>query len=227
MSATGCFITGTDTEIGKTRLTLGLMAALQAQGKQVLGMKPVASGCVLTENGLRNTDALQIMHQASQKFPYTTINPFPFLPPIAPHIAAEKINLTIDIDKIVDAYNTLQSTADYVVVEGIGGWRVPLGNGLSLVDLVQQLKLPVILVVGLRLGCINHALLTVESILADGERLIGWIANQVDPDYAEPDKTLATLKSYIAAPRLATIPYTETFDVNKIAARINLTELSL
>ncbi|MEE9551992.1 MAG: dethiobiotin synthase [Gammaproteobacteria bacterium] len=222
MNAKGYFITGTDTEIGKTWATLGLMAALQAQGKKVAGMKPVASGCEITEEGLRNADALQIMQQASRLHDYDVVNPYAFASPIAPHIAAKQTSTDISLDNIVQAYTALQSQADCVVVEGVGGWRVPLDEKIFLVDMVKALQLPVILVVGLRLGCINHAILSAETICADNVNLIGWIANQVVPDYGNVDETISTITSHIPAPLLASIPYLETLEVEQLAKQFQL-----
>lgn len=218
----GFFITGTDTEIGKTWTTLALMAALQARGARVIGMKPVACGCKVTAEGLRNDDALKLQAQSSRQPGYALINPYSFEPPIAPHIAAENIGVQIDLDRIAGVYKILEQQADYVMVEGIGGWRVPISRTSSLVDIVRRLQLSVILVIGLRLGCINHALLSTEMIIADGVRLAGWIANKVDPDYAGVDKTVETLASRISAPLLATLPYLPALDVNVLARRINL-----
>jgi dethiobiotin synthetase len=171
----GVFITGTDTDCGKTAISLGLMAALQSRGLHVLGMKPVASGCALEPSGLRNADALRLLEQGSSREHYDWINPYAFGPPIAPHLAAAEAGIEISLTRIVTAYLALEARADWVVVEGVGGWRVPLGPDLSLSDLPSALELPVILVVGLRLGCINHALLTAESIQISDARLIGWI----------------------------------------------------
>lgn len=216
------FITGTDTETGKTWATRALMAALQSRGSSVIGMKPVASGCAVTSAGLRHDDALQLQAQSSCQLDYELINPYAFEPPIAPHIAAEAAGISINLKYIAEAHRKLVTRADYVIVEGIGGWRVPLGRESSLVDVVRHLRLHVILVVGLRLGCINHALLSAETIFADGIPFAGWIANAIDPDYAEADKTVQTLSSRISAPLLATLPYLPALDVNVLARRINL-----
>lgn len=207
MPAQGYFITGTDTEIGKTRTTLILMQSLQARGMQVAGMKPVATGCERQAGGLRNADALALMHQASSPQPYAMINPYAFLPPIAPHLAAQDAGRVIDFAVVIKAYDALAGDNDIVLVEGIGGWRVPMGGGRTLADLVRALRLPVILVAGLRLGCISHALLTAEAIQADGLPLAGWVANRVDPSYAEACGTIETLIAAIPAPYLGSIPF--------------------
>ncbi len=222
MNSQGYFITGTDTEIGKTWFTLALMAKLQAQGKSVMGMKPVASGCKDLGEGLRSDDALQIMQQASHLQDYAIVNPYAFAPPIAPHIAAEKAEIKIDLDQIYSAYSTLQSQSDVVVVEGIGGWRVPISDKTSMVDLVRVLDLPVIMVVGIKLGCINHAILTAEAIRADGENLCGWVSNQLDKDYLFKQETIDTLNEKLACPQIADLAYMKDIEPDKMLDRINL-----
>jgi dethiobiotin synthetase len=222
MTAHGFFITGTDTETGKTWFTLALMRAFQAGGMTVAGMKPVASGCEETAAGLRNADALSLQAQSSTAHEYATINPYAFKPPIAPHIAAAQADSEIDINHIANVYTALSKQADVVIVEGIGGWRVPLTGGASLVDLVRILNLPVILVVGLRLGCINHTLLTAETIITDELNLAGWAACQINSSYLETDRTLHTLAESVPAPLLGVLPYLQTFDVEVLAKQINL-----
>ena len=203
----GYFITGTDTSCGKTEITLGLMQLLQNQGKVVLGMKPVASGATSTTEGLRNEDAIRIQAQGSIQVPYSTLNPYAYEPPIAPHLAAAQAGDEIDLNLISTHCMSLSAQVDYIIVEGIGGWRVPFNKEQSAADLVQMLNLPVILVVGLKLGCINHALLSVESILASGVRLTGWVANEVEPDMLYSSENIATLQAAISAPCLGAVPY--------------------
>ena len=207
MKYRGIFVTGTDTGCGKTEISLGLMAALQAQGYRVAGMKPVASGSDWTSAGLRNEDALRLQAQAGFETPYDRVNPYAFAPPIAPHLAAEEAGVAIDLDRIALAFQVLAAAADRVVVEGVGGWRVPLGPGTSVADLPLRLNLPVVLVVGLRLGCLNHALLTAEGILASGARLLGWVANQVDPEMERVEANVKSLVDRLPAPLLAQIGY--------------------
>lgn len=221
----GIFITGTDTGCGKTAISVGLMAALQATGWRVLGMKPVASGCALTPDGLRNADALALQEQGSSREPYERINPYAFAPPIAPHLAATAAGVAIDPTAIVRAYSALDARADLVVVEGVGGWRVPLGPDFSLSDLPAALELPVILVVGLKLGCLNHALLTAESIQSSHTRLIGWIGNQVDPGMLALDENLATLTALIEAPCLGVVPWLNGTEPERVAAFLYTTRL--
>lgn len=203
----GLFVTGVDTDCGKTEISLGLMAALQFRGKSVLGMKPVASGCTNGPDGPRNADALRIQAQGSSRAPYGLVNPYAFMPPIAPHIAAGRAGTEIELATIARAYQSLAEEAELVVVEGVGGWRVPLGSSLSVSDIPRALDLPVILVVGLRLGCINHALLSVESILAHGCHLAGWVANCVDSGMQAADENLATLAALIASTCIGVVPW--------------------
>jgi dethiobiotin synthetase len=203
----GIFITGTDTGCGKTAVTLGLMQSLQASGETVLGMKPVASGALQTPAGLRNEDALLIQCQCSGEIPYEWVNPFAYEPPIAPHLAAEEAHRPIGIQAIVEGFTRLSAMADKVVVEGVGGWSVPLNDTDTVADLACQLKLPVILVVGMRLGCINHALLSEASIRQRGAHLVGWVANQVEPEMAAYDGNLSTLRKRLSVPCLGEIPW--------------------
>lgn len=203
----GLFVTGTDTGCGKTEISLGLMAALQARGRRVLGMKPVASGSEPTPEGLRNEDALRLLAQGSQPVPYPWVNPYAFAPPIAPHLAAAEAGVSIEPDSIRRAYQRLAGAADWVVVEGVGGWRVPLGPRDSVADLPRWLGLPVVLVVGLRLGCLNHALLSAESILASGAGFIGWVANLVDPEMARVETNVRSLVERLPAPLLGRVDF--------------------
>jgi dethiobiotin synthetase len=203
----GIFVTGTDTDCGKTRIALGLMAALQGRGLTVLGMKPVASGCQAGRDGPRSDDALALLAQSSHPVPYALSNPYALVPPIAPHIAAGEAGLSIELAPIVVAYRAMADQADWVVVEGVGGWRVPLGPTLSVSDLPLALDLPVIMVTGLKLGCINHSLLTAESIRARGACLAGWVANHIDPSMQAREQNLATLAALIEAPCLGVVPH--------------------
>lgn len=203
----GFFVTGTDTGCGKTEVSLGLIQALRQQGPKVQGMKPVASGCEAGPQGPRNADAQRLLAQSSCRVPYDWVNPYAFIPPIAPHIAAREAGVEIGLDLIRERAAALAAAADLLVVEGVGGWRVPLGSGLAVSDLPRALGLHVILVVGLRLGCLNHAALTAESILACGCHLAGWVANQIDPDLARYEENLVTLSALIPAPRLGFIPW--------------------
>ncbi|MEM6998803.1 MAG: dethiobiotin synthase [Pseudomonadota bacterium] len=211
----GWFITGTDTEIGKTWSTVLLMRELQSMGYVVNGMKPVASGAEMQQTGLRNEDALFIDRQNSSNLDYTLVNPVTFEPPIAPHIAASQAGKIIDINMLVNAYNKIAVESDIVLVEGVGGWRVPLGEQTSLSDLVRALQIPVILVVGLRLGCINHALLTAEVIRDDGIDIAGWISSEIEQDYLFQQHSVDTIRENLACPHLAEIPHQPTTAIDQ------------
>jgi dethiobiotin synthetase len=199
------FVTGTDTEIGKTYVASALIRQLVDQGFSVAGMKPVASGCINTSGGLRNDDALSLMAAANVNLPYEVVNPCAYEPAIAPHIAAEKAGQPINMDKIFAAAQTIE--ADYLIIEGVGGWCVPLGNGRMLAELAKAVADKVILVVGMRLGCINHALLTAAQIERDGMLLKDWVANHVDPDMQAQSENLKTLQSLMPAPLLGTLEW--------------------
>jgi dethiobiotin synthetase len=201
------FVTGTDTGVGKTLVSAALLRRLREHGLRVAGMKPVASGCHSTPEGLRNDDALALQAEASVRWPYGTVNPFAYAPAIAPHIAATEADIRVDIDMIASAANRMQASSDLLLVEGAGGWLVPLNDRETLADLAIRLRSRVVLVVGLRLGCLNHALLTAECIAARGLRLAGWVANQVDPGFERLEANLATLDARLPAPRLGLIPH--------------------
>ncbi len=213
----GVFVTGTDTGVGKTWVSLGLMASLQAQGFSVVGMKPVSAGCERTPEGLRNEDALLLQRQSTLVQPYERVNPVAFKPPIAPHIAAGEVGARIDFARLRRAYEKLALSADLCVVEGAGGWLVPLSPRRSFADLVEQLGLPVVLVVAIRLGCLNHALLTVESIERHNVSLIGWVANLTAPETARAEQNIEALEKRITAPRIATVKFISTTSVAHFA----------
>ena len=213
----GVFVTGTDTGCGKTEVSLGLMAAMQGRGISVAAMKPVASGCEASPNGLRNDDAMRLQAQANRSAPYEVVNPYAFEPPIAPHIAARQAGGKIRVEHIRASYRQIAAAADFVVVEGVGGWAVPLSDETDVADLALALELPVLLVVGLRLGCINHGLLTAESILAHGARFVGWIGNQIDPDMPASTQTIEALARRIPARCLGIVPWSESPDPRSIA----------
>jgi dethiobiotin synthetase len=202
----GYFITGTDTGVGKTVITRGLMQLLQDRGHRVAGMKPVASGCTPTPQGLRNDDAQQLQQQANIELAYAAVNPYAFEPPIAPQLAAAAAGCRIDLEMIHAGVQQLADRADRVCVEGVGGWLVPLNERETVADLALRLGLDVILVVGIRLGCLNHALLTVRSIETHGVRLAGWVANCLPPVADSPDDNINSLKSMISAPLLGVVP---------------------
>ncbi|NLY12164.1 MAG: dethiobiotin synthase [Gammaproteobacteria bacterium] len=205
------FITGTDTDAGKTSVAAGLLCAAKQQGCSTLAMKPVASGCEMTVQGLRNSDALALMAQSTVQLPYTQINPYAFAPAIAPHIAAQEAGVELSVADLHRAAQlVVQQQADFTLIEGAGGWRVPISNTEFLSDFAVALQLPVILVVGVKLGCINHAFLTAQAILNDGLELAGWVANVVDPHCARLAENLVTLRQLMPAPCLAEVPYLST-----------------
>ena len=219
---TSFIITGTDTGIGKTWSTLALMKAFLSRGEKVLGMKPVASGCEIHGDELRNEDALLIQQAGWQVVDYSLINPYAFEPPVSPHAAAEKAGLKIQLGPILESYQGLQAQADRVIIEGVGGWRVPFSNELALADLALKLNLTVIMVVGLKLGCINHALLTAEALARDGIVLRGWIANQLETDYLMQNATLQTLRESIQAPLIGVMPCLQSLQSDKLAEALDV-----
>jgi dethiobiotin synthetase len=222
----GYFITGTDTGVGKTAVTLGLMRRLQARGNTVVAMKPVAAGCEPTPAGLRNDDALCLQQQASIELDYAQINPCAFAPAIAPHIAAEQAGVRIDIDDITSKYSELSWVSDCVLVEGAGGWQVPLNEDETLADLALQLDLDVIMVVGIRLGCLNHALLTAAAIAAAGCTLAGWVANQLPPATEGAQENINYLKSMISAPLIGVLPIMPVVSAGTVARNLSLAALT-
>lgn len=209
MSAPGCFVTGTDTGIGKTFVTSALLVAARRRGLRAFGMKPVASGAERDAEGAwSNEDARQLRHWSSTPLPDPLlVNPYCFGAAIAPQLAAEDEGRTVTLPPIRAAFDALAHGAGAVFVEGVGGWAVPLSDQLMQADLVRALRLPAVLVVGIRLGCINHAVLSERAITADGVPLLGWIANRVDPHCLVPDRVLASLDAELDAPRLADIPF--------------------
>lgn len=222
------FVAGTDTEVGKTTVCAGLLQAARRAGLSTLGAKPVASGCERIAEGLRNSDALALMAESSVQLPYEAINPLAFEPAIAPHIAAQESGIALTVDALLPAMRqVLEHKADFTLVEGAGGWRVPLSGEGNLSDLATALGLPVILVVGVRLGCINHAVLTAEAITRDGLRLAGWVANIVDPHTARLEDNLATLIQRLPAPCLGRVPYLANPSAAAVADTLDLSALSL
>lgn len=201
---TGVFIAGTDTGVGKTLVAAGLITALRARGVNACGMKPIASGAEASPAGLRNEDALALQ-AAGPELPYAAINPICFAPPVAPHLAAVQAGRPIEPATLDAAFAVLAQRHAPVIVEGVGGWRVPLGDDWDTAALPRRWQLPVILVVGLRLGCISHARLTAEAIRADGCQLLGWLASAAAPMPCQQEN-LATLERWLAAPCLGFVP---------------------
>jgi dethiobiotin synthetase len=222
----GFFVTGTDTGVGKTCIAAGLIHAFGRHGYRTCAMKPVASGSEWHEQGLRNADALQLMQYTTCDVAYELVNPYIFEPPIAPHIAAQEAGVTIDIQKVANIAQDISKTADVLVVEGVGGWQVPLDDKATMADMARQLGLPVILVVGMRLGCLNHALLTADSIRATGLCLAGWVANFLNVEFCRSEANLRTLQRRINAPLLGVIPYEKQVSPEEMAVRLDIGALT-
>lgn len=212
----GIFVTGTDTGVGKTLVAQGLVRALRARSLRVAPMKPVASGCRVTSSGLRNEDAEALIAAAGGGFDYELVNPCAYAPAIAPHLAAAEAGRPISLSAIEAAYRQLAAQSELVVVEGAGGWRVPIDEQQTLAVVPRRLELDVLLVVGVRLGCLSHALLTAEAIRADGCRLVGWVANLIAPDDPQAHAQVDTLVRRLPAPLLGIAPWME--DGKAIAA---------
>lgn len=220
------FIAGTDTGVGKTTIAAGLLVAARRRGWRTTALKPVASGAETTAGGLRNSDALALQAAQGGGLDYSLINPIVMEQAIAPHLALEESGRSLDIAGLLPLCAPALALAhDFGVVEGAGGWRVPLNGEETLADLARALGLPVILVVGLRLGCINHALLSAEAIRADGLRLAGWVANQVDPAMERLEANIATLDARLHAPRLGFVPWLAGQDAEQVADRLELDAL--
>jgi dethiobiotin synthetase len=208
MDNTSYFVTGTDTGVGKTLASIAIMQALQARGGSVCGMKPVASGGRIDSNrGLISDDALLLMRYATIKLPYHTVNPVCLENPCSPNIAAKLEGVPLTLDRVIAAYNEIKELADNIIVEGVGGWRTPCFGVAGMGCLARHFNLPVILVVGIRLGCINHALLTAEAIKKDGLVFSGWIANVVDANFSYNFNTIEFLQANISVPLLGKIPH--------------------
>ena len=204
------FVTGTDTGVGKTTVTVRLMQQLVAQGLTVIGMKPVASGCEWLDGRWQNDDVRQLTAASNVSAPPELINPYCFQPAIAPHIAADQVGVEIDLEVIRAAYTQLSAMADVVIVEGAGGLLVPLNKQQqTIADLIQTLNLPALMVVGMRLGCINHALLTAEVLRQRNIHCCGWVANSVDPQMSYPQENLQTLITGLQQPPLLELPFQE------------------
>ena len=201
------FVTGTDTGVGKTRIAAALCAAYAARGKRVAAMKPVASGCTRTRAGLRSEDAEALLAAMTVQAAYADVNPYAFEPSIAPHIAAMEAGRPIDFGLLDGCYERLRRQSDVTIVEGAGGWLAPLDDTHTFADLAVRWRLDVVLVVGLRLGCLNHALLTAEAIARRGLKVAGWVGNSVDPRFERREANTDTLRSRLAADCLGIFPY--------------------
>lgn len=201
------YVTGTDTGIGKTLASCALLHALRGQGFRAAGMKPVASGCEWRDGGWRNADALALQAAGEPGIAYADINPYALPHPLAPELAARDAGTEIALAPILAAHARLAARADALVVEGVGGWAAPLSATLMQADLAHALRLPVVLVVGLRLGCLSHALLSARAVAADGLRLAGWIGSHVDAGMARVDDNLAMLRARLPAPCWGVLPH--------------------
>ena len=221
----GFFVTGTDTGVGKTLISAALVHHFAIEGYRSAGLKPVAAGCEWQDGHLLSEDVVQLVAASNVAVDLDLINPYAFAPPIAPHIAAEKAGVSIELPVIRQAYDALQADVDSVMVEGVGGFCVPLGADIDTADLAQALGLPVLLVVGMRLGCINHALLTLQAIQARGLRLSGWVANCIDPEMAALDDNIAALRQRLPAPCLGIVPALGAADFRLAATYLQLDQL--
>lgn len=212
------FITGTDTGVGKTWASIALMRYFQKQAKSAIGMKPVAAGCEWLDGQLKNEDALLMQQHASVKLDYQEINPYAFEAPVSPHLAA--VNNPVQIEGVLKVFNKIKNKADVTIVEGAGGWFAPLNNEQDIADLAIALKLPVIMVVAIRLGCINHARLTFQAIQAANVECAGWIAMCVDSDMNKQVENITTIKNKITSPLLGVLPYMNVMDFDSLAENI-------
>ncbi|MDH5547346.1 MAG: dethiobiotin synthase [Gammaproteobacteria bacterium] len=202
----GYFITGTDTNIGKSIVAASLIHAMAQRGLKVAGMKPVSTGCFETENGLRNEDAELMMKYSNVELSYETVNPYAYLPPVSPHLAAKKVGQRIELDKITRIFSGISQVSDCVIVEGVGGWLVPLNDTETVEDLAVAMQLPLIVVIGTRLGCINHAMLTIDRIQKTGLEVAGWVANIMDRNIDYLPDVIDSLRLRISAPLVGIIP---------------------
>jgi len=219
------YVTGTDTGIGKTFASCALLHALRGQGLRAVGMKPVASGCTWLDGRWKNDDALALQQASAVDVAYADINPFALEHPLAPELAARDAGTEVTLPPILDAYARLATKADAVVVEGVGGWAAPLSSSLMQVDLVRALELPVVLVVGLRLGCLNHALLSARAIEADGATLAGWIGSHVDPAMARVEDNLKMLQARLPAPCWGVLPHMPNAEPAAMAGHLRVAQL--
>jgi dethiobiotin synthetase len=221
----GFFITGTDTGVGKTWMTAALLRALAGHGYRVAGMKPLACGGHSTSEGWRHEDAELLMQHANVILPYEAVNPYLLREAVAPHIAAAQLGLRVSAAALHEACTTLEEEMDCVLIEGVGGWEVPLNDEETTAHFARLLGLPVIMVVGIRLGCLNHALLTGDAIARQKLPLAGWIANVIDPATHKIQENISALEARLPGPRLGTVPHLAHFDASRIAAALFIGKL--
>ena len=217
-----CFVVGTDTGIGKTHVTCALLHALARRHARVCGMKPIASGGVQTADGFTNEDSIAHRAASTVRVPPELDNPILLPEPLSPHLSAARAGTPISFDVVLSAVAELRARTDALVVEGAGGFLVPLSETQTGADLAVALRMPLVLVVGMRLGCLNHALLSAEAIRARGLVLAGWIANRIDPDFLCPEENLDYLRTHLGAPLLADLPFSRTPDPRADADRFTL-----
>ena len=224
--ATGYYVTGTDTAAGKTCASVALLHALRARGLRAVGMKPVASGCELRQGAWQNEDALALQAASSEPLPgYALVNPFALPEATAPQIAAAHCGASVGIAPMLAAYEALAARADAVVVEGVGGWLAPFADGFEQAELARRLRLPVILVVGLKLGCLNHARLSERRILDDGLPLAGWIGNAVDPQLEFAGEYADLVRRSMSSPCLGMLPHGGSSPASSLAGHLRLSEV--
>ncbi|MCP8689089.1 dethiobiotin synthase [Marinobacterium sedimentorum] len=220
------FIAGTDTDAGKTLVSTGILVAANRLGLQTIGLKPIAAGCEPTPEGLRNDDALRLQQAASIKLGYDAVNPIALPAAVAPHIAATQAGRSLSADRIAAlCRGAMLQRADLLLIEGAGGWRVPLNGREMLSRVPQLLETPVILVIGMKLGCINHALLSAEAIVRDGLQIAAWVANRIDPEMSCYDENIATLRGLFQAPLLGEVPYLSNPTAEAVADCLDLSAL--
>ena len=218
--ASGYYVTGTDTGVGKTLVCVTMLHALRAQGRRAVGMKPVASGCLRTAEGWRNEDALALQEASEPTPPYLHVNPYALPAATAPQIAAAEAGIEVRLDDILQSHAELAKIADQVVVEGVGGWLAPLANGLEQADLARALQLPVILVVGMKLGCLNHARLSERAIRADGLEIAGWVGNHLSPNFDHAGEYATLLRRELTAPWLGLLPFDEVREPSRFTGKL-------
>lgn len=223
------FVAGTDTEVGKTFASCALLEAANAMGKKTMGLKPVAAGCEEVDGEWKNEDAIALQAHMSCELPYSQVNPVALKTPASPHIAAHLDNKTVSCSRLVGfCRGALMARPDFALVEGAGGWRVPVSPRETMADLARQLDYPVILVVALRLGCLNHAMLTAEAIRRDGLKIAGWVANRVsETPMSFEEENIATLKSVLGAPMLGALPFSKEGDPKAVCNQLVLDCLEL
>ncbi|NOH71853.1 ATP-dependent dethiobiotin synthetase BioD [Vibrio pectenicida] len=219
------FVAGTDTDVGKTVASTAILNALAQKEIRTIGYKPVAAGCEKTEHGYRNSDALYLQMASTLEVEYEDINPYPLELATSPHIAAQREKVNIEYTVLSSKLSQHKKRADIVLVEGAGGWRVPISDRECLSSWVQQEKLAVILVVGIKLGCLSHAMLTVDAIEADGLKIVGWVANRINPGTEHYADIISMLENKISAPKLGEIPYVPSIKQKNLAKYIDISAI--